>query len=59
MVLGFSELTDELRPDEAIWLDDEALAAHFEAAKQRAEDKAGGYEQVPDMEQSDLTRGLR
>lgn len=59
MVLSFSELSDEMRPDESIWLDDEALTGHFELVKQRAEDKAGGYEQIPDMEKNELTEGLR
>lgn len=59
MVLSFNELTDEMRPDDSILLDDEALAGHFEAVKQRAADKAGGYESIPDMEQNELTAGLK
>lgn len=48
MVLGFNELTDDMRPNEDIWLDDEALAGHFELVKHQAADKAAGYEEIPE-----------
>jgi hypothetical protein len=58
--LSFFELPTEQQPPEEIWLNDEALSAHFEAIRQEQQAKAGNETiEVPDMEENELTRGLR
>jgi len=34
MILGFGEMLKEDRPPEDIWMDDEALVAHFKAREE-------------------------
>jgi len=41
MVLNISELPEEEQPDEKIWLDEPALAEHFEARRNNRRLKAG------------------
>lgn len=55
-------MPDSDQPPERIWLDDEALAAHFEATRERYRQGATGMESVPqasELEQNELTKGLR
>lgn len=54
-------MSDEDRPPERIWLDDEALEAHFENVKARYSSKSGSgpMEEVPDLQQNELTKGLK
>ena len=49
-----------MRPPSEIWLDEEALTAHFEAVKDRLKSGSGGddSESIP-TEQNELTKGLR
>jgi hypothetical protein len=60
-VLGFYELLDEDRPPERIWLDDEALEAHWSSVTARREAGSRGVESVPaaPLEQNELTRDLK
>lgn len=37
MILGFGEMLKEDRPDETIWLNDEALMEHFKAREEARE----------------------
>lgn len=56
-MLGYSELSDDMRPPEDIWLDDEALNLHFENVK--ASMRSGSpMEDIP-SEQNELTRDIR
>jgi hypothetical protein len=59
-VLSYFELPDEDRPAEEIWLDDEALAAHWDAVNERHR-SSSGVEAVPqaDMQQNELTADFR
>lgn len=62
MILGWGELQEEDVPPEEIWLDDEALNAHFDDVRERWKSKGSGgqTEAVADVdEQNELTRGLR
>jgi hypothetical protein len=56
-------MTDEYRPPEEIWLDDEALADHFESVKDRMKNPSSGggdWEDIPGPgEQNEFTAGLR
>lgn len=59
-VLGYGELTDEQRPPEEIWLDDEALSDHFESVKNAMKSgSSGGSDMEPIDQQNEITRGLR
>ena len=53
-------MKEEDQPPEHIWLDQEALNAHFESVMDRYR-SPDGNESVPDpdFEQNELTRGLR
>lgn len=54
------EMSDEDQPPERIWLDDEALADHFERVRERYRSgSSSDREEVPDLEQNELTKGLR
>lgn len=59
-VLGWLEMTEDDQPPEEIWLDPEAIAAHFETVREKYEQKAQGVE-VPegDLADNEITRGLR
>lgn len=59
-VLGWLEMSSDDQPPEAIWLDNEALDAHFTAVKAKYQVSRSGeeVEQVP-LEQNELTKGLR
>lgn len=63
MVLSFGELPDDERPPERIWLDDEALSAHWERVEAARKHKYGGTEAVPaaegQLEQNELTAGFK
>lgn len=63
-VLSWFELPEEDRPDERIWLDDEALNQHFDALHARyrsSGDRGEEWESVPsgDLEQNEFTKGFR
>lgn len=67
MVLGFSEMLDDDRPDHTIWMDDDKLTEHFEELKaKRAEQRGGknpdddwsGWEKGPDVETNQLAEQL-
>lgn len=51
-------MSDEDRPPTGIWLEDEALEAHFDEVRRRYRGGTGTSESVP-LEQNELTRGLR
>lgn len=53
------EMPDKDRPPEEIWLNPEALNAHFEAVKARY--ASGDDEEVPggELAQNELTKGLK
>ena len=59
-VLGFHELSDDQRPSEDIWLDDELLSEHFQAVRERMRRTSSGeqWEDIPG-EQNEITKGLR
>lgn len=61
MVLGFFELLDEDRPPERIWLDDEALNAHWDSVHARREAGSRGAEAVPaaPLDQNELTKDFK
>jgi hypothetical protein len=44
MVLGFNDLMEADKPDQAMWLDDDALIEHFAFIKEM---RASGTGQVP------------
>lgn len=52
------EMQDKDRPPREIWLDDDALEAHFNMIEARRNDGSGS-EDVPDLEQNEMTKGLR
>jgi hypothetical protein len=53
-------LPDEDQPPEEFYLNDDALVEHFEMVRARYKKKYGNdEEEVPDLEQNDLTRALR
>lgn len=56
-VLDWHELPKEDRPPEPIWLDDEAISAHFEMLAEKREAQGRGETLVPDedMAQNELT----
>jgi hypothetical protein len=58
-ILGFGEMTDEQRPPEEIWLDDEALSDHFEGVKAAMKAGTSGGDMEPIDQQNEFTRGLR
>jgi hypothetical protein len=58
-VLGWMELPEDDQPPETIWLDGEAIAEHFERVNDRYKAKSQGMEVVEDLEQNQLTKGLR
>ncbi len=62
-IMGYFELTEDERPPERIWLDDEALASHWEHVDQRRKRPSGsGSEAVPqvaNLEQNELTAGFK
>lgn len=51
-------MTEQDRPPESIWLNDEALDEHFAAVKARYASGSSGTESVP-LSQNELTRELR
>lgn len=57
------ELPDEDRPNERIWLDDDALAQHFERVQERYRSGGSGgssdWEAIPEFEQNELTAAFR
>lgn len=62
-VLSWFELPEEDRPDERIWLDDEALNQHFDALHERYRGGSRNeeWESIPsgELEQNELTKGFR
>jgi hypothetical protein len=56
-------MTDEDRPPEHMWLDEEALQAHWERVKARYSSQASGgsadMEAIPTLDQNELTKDLR
>ncbi len=64
-MLGYYELPEDDRPPERIWLDDTALADHFESVSERyrkPRDSRGGgdWEAIPDdFAQNELTAQFR
>lgn len=56
-------MTDDQRPPEEIWLDDEALSSHFDALRDKLRSTGSGesndeWESVPPA-QNELTKDLR
>lgn len=63
-VLGWLELEEDERPPERIWLDNQALADHFERLNEKRKSKASGMEpiEVDDsapMLQNEITKNWR
>lgn len=58
MVIGFWEMRPEDQPPQHLWLDDEGLSEHLERISERRRSGAE-WSEVPDLEQNELTRGLR
>ena len=55
-VLGLLELPEEDVPPEEIWHSEDRMKEWFDAIKQRREDKARGFDPVPDAdEEEDMT----
>lgn len=56
-------MPDDDRPPERIWLDDKALAAHFEGLRERyrGDDRGGDWQSIPEaeMQQNALTAQFR
>lgn len=56
-------MSDEYQPPEEIWLDDEALADHFDNVKRKMRNPSSGgddWESIDDPgSQNELTRGIR
>jgi hypothetical protein len=56
------EMRDEDQPPEQIWLNPEALDAHFDWVKDKYRSKAEGVETVGDpgsWDQNEATKGMR
>lgn len=47
------------QPPEEIWLNPEALQEHFEQVKASYSSGNSDREEVPDLEQNELTRGIK
>lgn len=61
-VLSWQEMRDEDRPSRDIWMNNEALDSHFRAVKEKYALGGGGGvtpDEAPDLDQNELTRGLR
>lgn len=41
MILGFTEMQEDDKPDESVWLDEPKLLEHFEARQQANREKYG------------------
>lgn len=55
-------MREEDQPPQHIWLDNEALNAHFDWVRDKYKSKSDGVESVPDpgvLDQNELTKGLR
>jgi hypothetical protein len=58
-------MSEQDRPPEHIWQNEKELEAHFERVRDRYKDKRDGsasdtgWEEVPDLAQNELTKGLR
>jgi hypothetical protein len=55
-------MREEDAPPEHIWLDNEAIEAHFDWVREKYRSKAAGVETVPDpgsYDQNEMTKGLR
>lgn len=57
MILGFSEMQEEDRPDESVWLDEVKLLAHFDARQQAMRDKYGAGKGDGDEDWDDWSKG--
>lgn len=59
--MGWFELSDDERPPEWIWLDDEAVSEHFELLAARRKSSSSNFEEVPDADltSNELTANLR
>lgn len=53
------EMTEDDRPPERLWLDDEGLSDHFKKVREKYSNGSSNTEQVPDLEQNEITRELR
>jgi hypothetical protein len=60
-VLGWLEMGEDDQPPERIWLDVEALDAHFTAVKERYRSPSAAGEEMESvpLDQNELTKGLR
>lgn len=60
-MLGWYELPEKDQPPRYIWLDDEALEAHFNEVKAKWESGGGGNQNddEPELLQNEATRGLK
>lgn len=52
-------MLEEDQPPERIWLDPEALEAHFDEVRRKRKSKSSGTEKVPDLQQNELTKDLQ
>ena len=52
-------MSEQDRPAEAIWLDDDALNEHFERVKARYSSGSSDGEDAVPMQQNELTRDLK
>jgi len=59
-LLGWLEMPEQDQPPESIWLDEAALAQHFQDIRERYQSEGAGdaVEDRP-MVENDLVRGLR
>jgi hypothetical protein len=60
-VLNYLEIPEDDRPPEEIWLDEEALAEHFDMVKSRHRERARGRDavEIVPLEQNELTKHLK
>lgn len=55
-------MSEDDQPPEEIWLDSDAIAAHFEQVRSKYRSQAEGVEDVPDPDawsENELTKGWR
>ncbi len=60
-IMSWMEMAEEDQPPESIWMNDEAIAEHFENVKRKYTEKASGMESVPEgteMQDNEIVRQL-
>lgn len=58
-VLSWFEMRDEDRPPRAIWMNPMAIGDHFDRVRDKYATPGAAVEYDADLDQNDLTKGLR